>query len=236
MSEISGEFNLAADFIARGYLKPNSHEDEISGHSVNYLGRDYNIPVNHYVSHFYDQWWSALFPSPCSKLTVNWILQNPEVVKDKVVLDLAASSGIIAMAAAKMGAREAITLDALGEGIVKHNALVNGVADKVSAIKGNVFDSSSHSLMQKSDVIILCNFYTTENDFLFQQRLRQQAERGAMVVICANSEFDKGWNSLVARGNPIRPRGVTEKFFMPRSEGGYDNQMFIVSQDRVACG
>ena len=59
-----------------------------------------------------------------------YLMDNPEIVRGKTVLDVATGSGLVAIAAAKAGARSvaAVDIDAFAEVAVGLNALANGVA------------------------------------------------------------------------------------------------------------
>lgn len=68
-------------------------------------------------------------------------LMQPVICADDVVADLGAGSAVLAIGAAKLGARRAIAIeldpDAIGN--AEANVLANGVADRVSLIEGDVF-------------------------------------------------------------------------------------------------
>ena len=59
-----------------------------------------------------------------------YILDNPEIVKGKTVLDFASGSGLVAIAAMKAGAARAIAadIDPYAEAAARLNAALNGVA------------------------------------------------------------------------------------------------------------
>lgn len=59
-----------------------------------------------------------------------WLLAEPHVVKDKVVLDFGAGSGVVAIAAKMAGARKVIAcdIDLVSLAACKENAAINGVA------------------------------------------------------------------------------------------------------------
>lgn len=70
------------------------------------------------------------FPWAGGQALAKYILENPEVVAGKVVLDLASGSGLVAIAAAKAGAAivEANDIDPMCEAAVAANAELNGVS------------------------------------------------------------------------------------------------------------
>lgn len=63
------------------------------------------------------------------QIMAQYIEQNPETVKDKVVVDFGAGSGIAAIAAAKFGAKRVIACDIDEDALIscKANAELNGV-------------------------------------------------------------------------------------------------------------
>ncbi|KAA1171483.1 methyltransferase domain-containing protein [Marinobacter salinexigens] len=72
-------------------------------------------------------YWSFCWAS--GQVLARWILQNPESVAGKTVLDFGSGSGIVAVAAAKAGACEAIAcdIDSAALDAAAANARLNGV-------------------------------------------------------------------------------------------------------------
>jgi predicted nicotinamide N-methyase len=70
------------------------------------------------------------FPWAGGQALAHYVLDHPEVVRGKLVLDLASGSGLVAIAAAKAGAAEVIAndIDPMCEAAVAVNAELNGVA------------------------------------------------------------------------------------------------------------
>jgi len=77
-------------------------------------------------------YWSFCWAS--GQVLAKWILRHPEVVAGKTVLDFGAGSGIIAIAAARAGARRVVALDIDPRACeaVRINAEINGVKVSVS--------------------------------------------------------------------------------------------------------
>ena len=73
-------------------------------------------------------YWSFCWAS--GQVLANWILDNPHWVEGKRVLDFGSGSGIVAVAAAMAGAREAIAcdIDPAALDAAKANAALNGVS------------------------------------------------------------------------------------------------------------
>ncbi|KEF30874.1 hypothetical protein D777_02816 [Marinobacter nitratireducens] len=72
-------------------------------------------------------YWSFCWAS--GQVLARWILENPQSVSGRTVLDFGAGSGIVAIAAAKAGAREVIAcdIDLAALDAVAANAELNGV-------------------------------------------------------------------------------------------------------------
>lgn len=98
------------------------------------------------------RWWSAMpywaFAWAGGRVLADWILAHPEAVADKVVLDFGCGSGIVALAAAKAGAKAswAVDIDPLALKAVQANAELNGLeiltSDDWSAVPADCFFSS----------------------------------------------------------------------------------------------
>mmetsp|Transcript_20463 Transcript_20463/g.23606 ORF Transcript_20463/g.23606 Transcript_20463/m.23606 type:complete len:402 (+) Transcript_20463:30-1235(+) len=70
---------------------------------------------------------------------MNAITKNPEIIKDKIVLDIGCGTGILSIFAARAGAKHVYGID--NAGIANHARKIieeNGFADKITIIKGKV--------------------------------------------------------------------------------------------------
>jgi predicted nicotinamide N-methyase len=122
--------------------------------------------------------WAVAWPG--GQGAARYILDNPESVKGKRVVDFAAGSGLIAIAAMKAGASSALAVDIddLALEAAKLNAGLNGVAIEVSR---NIDLTKPYA---KADVIMA-------GDICYQQAmsttlirfLRLCAEAGTVVVL-----------------------------------------------------
>lgn len=98
------------------------------------------------------RWWSAMpywaFAWAGGRALADWILAHPETVADKVVLDFGCGSGIVALAAARAGAKAswAVDIDPLALQAVQANADLNGLevftSDDWSTVAADCFFSS----------------------------------------------------------------------------------------------
>lgn len=100
-----------------------------------------------------------------------WVLDHPEVVRGRTVLDFGAGSGVVAVAAALAGARRSIACDLDGRALVaaRANARLNGVevalADDFAAVAGHV------------DLLVAADVLYDRDNLPFLARFRQRAPR-----------------------------------------------------------
>lgn len=69
-----------------------------------------------------------------------YVLDNPEIVRGRRVLDFASGSGLVAIAAAMAGAArvEAADIDAYAAAAIAVNAAANGVADRIGVLHADI--------------------------------------------------------------------------------------------------
>jgi len=77
-------------------------------------------------------YWAFCWAS--GQVLARYILENPNTVKGKKILDFGSGSGVVAIAAMKAGAREVIACDIDPDALTscQHNALLNGVSVRLS--------------------------------------------------------------------------------------------------------
>lgn len=103
-----------------------------------------------------------------------YVLDHPDAVRGRHVLDLAAGSGVAAIAAAKAGAAHvtAADVDPAAAGAIRRNATANGVVVAVG------------SDIQPADVVLAGDaFYSASVAQRMTTLLRDQARRGARVLV-----------------------------------------------------
>ena len=108
------------------------------------------------------------------------VLDRPEIVRGKRVLDLAAGSGMIAIAAARAGARHVLAndIDPACEAAVELNAAANGAC--VDWLSGDLLCAPP----PKVDVILAGDiFYQKQMAERFLGWLRQAVQRGIEVYV-----------------------------------------------------
>ena len=93
-----------------------------------------------------------------------FVLDNPEVVRGKRVIDLAAGSGLVGIAAMKVGARSvvAVEIDAFAVAAIAFNADINGVA--VEAVERDLLGTG----VPEADVILV-------GDLFYEKPLAERA-------------------------------------------------------------
>ena len=108
------------------------------------------------------------------------VLDEPELVSGRAVLDLATGSGLVAVAAARAGARTvtANDIDPLSLAAAEANAAANGVP--VRLIEGDLLSDG----FPDADVILAGDvFYSREMAGQVLPFLRRAAGRGALVLV-----------------------------------------------------
>lgn len=108
-----------------------------------------------------------------------YVLDNPSLVTDRHVLDLAAGSGLVAIAAAKAGAASvtAVDIDPLSIAAIAANASANAVA--VTAVERDVLDE------QPDAAVVLAGdvFYSREMAARMMAYFQRAAAGGASVFV-----------------------------------------------------
>ena len=72
-----------------------------------------------------------------------YVLDHPDVAAGARVVDFASGSGLVAIAAARAGARHVIAsdLDPFAVAAIRLNAAANAVADRIAAVSGNLLET-----------------------------------------------------------------------------------------------
>lgn len=135
------------------------------------------------------------------------------VKPDDFVLDIGAGTGIWAIAAAKLGAKRVVAIDAdeLMIGVIKILAAEHGVADKVEAIWGNSFDVS---LAREFDVVVsetIGYLGYDENIVAVMHDARNRFLKDGGVIIPETVSLNAAAGHLKVRQNKI-PESVPFEF------------------------
>jgi len=108
------------------------------------------------------------------------VLDSPELVRGRTVLDVAAGSGVVAVAAALAGAAEvtASEVDPYAVAAINANAEANGVP--VTAVRRDLLDSrpAGHDVVLAGDV-----FYDKAMSRRVEPFLREAAGAGSLVLV-----------------------------------------------------
>lgn len=119
------------------------------------------------------------FPWAGGQALARHILDDPDLVAGRSVLDLAAGSGLVAVAAAVAGARPvtANDIDPLSLAATEANAQLNDVA--VSTLEADLLDTDDpYGVILAGDV-----FYSREMAGRVLPYLRRAAARGSLVLV-----------------------------------------------------
>lgn len=109
-----------------------------------------------------------------------YVLDNPELVAGRTVLDLGAGSGLASIAAAKVGARSvlAIDIDPLANAATKLNAAANGVSVSISSR-----DVLEEGLPEADTLLVGDLFYERELAERVLELIEDAAMRGIDVLV-----------------------------------------------------
>ena len=118
-----------------------------------------------------------------------YVLDHPEVVRDRRVLDLATGSGLVAIAAARAGAAEVVAndIDAIALAATELNAALNGVhvtALHADVLDADLLDAGAHVALDRCEVV-LAGDVAYERPFAERAfaLLRALADRGVTVLV-----------------------------------------------------
>ena len=113
-----------------------------------------------------------------------YVLDHPELVAGRRVLDLAAGSGLIAVAAARAGAAAVTATDVDDDALtaIRLNAEANGVT--VEAAHLDLLDPAAHAVADDFDVVLAGDlFYTEALAGRARAFLRRAQRAGALVLV-----------------------------------------------------
>jgi predicted nicotinamide N-methyase len=124
------------------------------------------------------------FAWPGGQSLARYVLDHPDTVKGRRVLDLASGSGIVAIAAAMAGAAavRAIDVDADAIRAIGVNAEANGVI--VDAVGGDILDDPFDSALLDTEVVLVGDaFYSKAMADRMLAFLRRAGRSGARVLV-----------------------------------------------------
>jgi predicted nicotinamide N-methyase len=114
-----------------------------------------------------------------------YVLDHPETVRDKRVLDLASGSGLVAIAAAKAGAGAvtACDIDPLAVAAIGVNARANGVT--ISTLSDDIL-SDEGTAAPDADVILVADAFYERDLAAKVTRFLDQARAGGAAVLAGD--------------------------------------------------
>ena len=119
------------------------------------------------------------FPWAGGQALSRYVLDNPDTVRGKLVLDLASGSGLVAVAAALAGAAQVVAndIDPMCEASVALNAELNGVS--IDYLGGNLLEGEPPDY----DVILAADvFYEQTPARLFRAMLERAHANGSLIL------------------------------------------------------
>ena len=119
------------------------------------------------------------FPWAGGQALSRYVLDNPDTVRGKLVLDLASGSGLVAVAAALAGAAQVVAndIDPMCEAAVALNAELNGVS--IDYLGGNLLEGEPPDY----DVILAADvFYEQTPARLFRAMLERAHANGSLIL------------------------------------------------------
>jgi predicted nicotinamide N-methyase len=122
------------------------------------------------------------FPWAGGQALARYVLDQPETVRGRRVLDVASGSGLVAIAAAKAGAAAVIAAD------VDLNAVtaigINARANDAAAVRARAIDLAAGSAADQPQVVLAADvFYQRELADVALRFLRRAAEGGGEVLV-----------------------------------------------------
>jgi predicted nicotinamide N-methyase len=137
-----------------------------------------------------------------------YILDHPDIVAGRQVLDVASGSGVVAIAAAVAGAATVVAndIDPYALAAITLNAQANGVAIEVLAGDLLAGDGGDAEVVLAGDV-----FYGSEMATRMLRFLQRAADRGARIVVGdpGRGHLPRHWLEAVA-GYPVSSTGAAE--------------------------
>lgn len=119
------------------------------------------------------------FPWAGGQALARYVLDHPEAVRGRRVIDLASGSGLVAIAAAMAGASQVIAndIDPMCEAAITVNATLNGVS--ISYLGGSLLEGG----LPDADIILAADvFYEQTPARLFLAFLRRAHEGGITIL------------------------------------------------------
>lgn len=180
---MQGKRTIATLAEAQAFIRANTRAASVPGLPVRIYTADELTPIWEATekdlaeANVAPPFWA--FPWAGGQALSHYLLDNPDLVRGKLVLDLASGSGLVAVAAAVAGAAQVVAndIDPMCEAAVALNAELNAVS--IDYLGGNLLDGDPPDY----DVILAADvFYEQTPARLFRAMLERCHANGSLIL------------------------------------------------------
>ena len=180
---MQGKRTIATLAEAKAFIRANTRAASVPGLPVRIYTADELTPIWEATekdlaeANVAPPFWA--FPWAGGQALSHYVLDNPDLVRGKLVLDLASGSGLVAVAAAIAGAAQVVAndIDPMCEAAVALNAELNAVS--IDYLGGNLLDGDPPDY----DVILAADvFYEQTPARLFRAMLERCHANGSLIL------------------------------------------------------
>lgn len=142
---------------------------------------------------------------PTTRMSLEFLEKRP--VADKRVLDIGTGSGILAIAAARLGAAEIVATDIDDAALeaAKENAHRNGVADRIRFVKSDLL----RQVTGKFDLVLSNLLTPLIKDLAWQLRSKGALSKGGLWI--GSGVSSEGWSEVKPLLNKLGYRLIAER-------------------------
>jgi predicted nicotinamide N-methyase len=180
---VQGKRTIATLDEAKAFIRANTRVASVPGLPIRIYTADELTPIWEATekdlaeANVAPPFWA--FPWAGGQALSHYVLDNPDLVRGKLVLDLASGSGLVAVAAALAGAAQVVAndIDPMCEAAVALNAELNAVS--IDYLAGNLLDGDPPDY----DVILAADvFYEQTPARLFRAMLERCHANGSTIL------------------------------------------------------
>jgi len=180
---VQGKRTIATLAEAKAFIRANTRAASVPGLPIRIHTADELTPIWEATekdlaeANVAPPFWA--FPWAGGQALSHYVLDNPDLVRGKLVLDLASGSGLVAVAAALAGAAQVVAndIDPMCEAAVALNAELNAVS--IDYLGGNLLDGDPPDY----DVILAADvFYEQTPARLFRAMLERCHANGSLIL------------------------------------------------------
>jgi len=180
---VQGKRTIATLAEAKAFIRVNTRAASVPGLPIRIYTADELTPIWEATekdlaeANVAPPFWA--FPWAGGQALSHYVLDNPDLVRGKLVLDLASGSGLVAVAAALAGAAQVVAndIDPMCEAAVALNAELNAVS--IDYLGGNLLDGDPPDY----DVILAADvFYEQTPARLFRAMLERCHANGSLIL------------------------------------------------------